>query len=160
MKQQEYIRAVLRASGLPRAVRRRLRADLDSDFAARRAQGQSEEQIIAEMGEPTRLAAELREDWAPRPRSGREKAVLALSVVLAVLLGAGLILLLAEQMVLGFFSTAFGADAGTVGVIGGADGPTAIFVTSEPSLLPFLLLALLAAALVVCVLLYRRWRAR
>lgn len=37
MREREYIRAVLRASGLPGSVRRRLRADLESDFAARRA---------------------------------------------------------------------------------------------------------------------------
>ena len=74
MSEKEYIRAVLHRSRLPRSVRRRLRADLESDFAARRAKGQSDAEIIAAMGPADQLAAGFAEEFAPRPRSGRETA--------------------------------------------------------------------------------------
>ena len=161
MREREYIRAVLRASGLPGSVRRRLRADLESDFAARRAGGQSEQEIIAAMGPPDQLAGELRESFAPRTRTRREKWALALAVVFGLLLLAGLIWLLAEQLVLGTLLGALtGATGpvGGVGVIGGADGPTAVFVSTGTLSLPLGLLALLLLGAVLCLGLYRYWR--
>ena len=50
-------------------------------------------------------------------------------------------------------------DALTIGIIGGADGPTAIFVTGKPSALELLLLAAgIAAVIVGVVLLVKKYR--
>ena len=74
MSEKEYIRAVLHRSRLPRSVRRRLRADLESDFAARRAKGQSDAEIIAAMGPADQLAAGFAEEFAPVPAAaGRRR---------------------------------------------------------------------------------------
>ena len=164
MKKEEYIQAVLRASGLPRSVRRRLRADLESDLAARLEQGETMEQAIAAMGPADRLGAELREAWAPRPRSRREKGVLIAALVLALLRAGSLLWYFAQQSVLGFWVRALTGhtvgNAASVGVIGGADGPTAIFVSGGFSPLLIGGWLLLAAGLAACLLLYRRWRSR
>ena len=53
----------------------------------------------------------------------------------------------------------YGMDASTIGIIGGADGPTAIFITGKPSALEVLLLAAGIAAVIVCVvLLVKKYR--
>ena len=159
MSEKEYIRAVLHHSRLPRSVRRRLRADLESDFAARRAKGQSDAEIIAAMGPADQLAAGFAEEFAPRPRSGRETAALAGAAVFGVLLLIGLVWFVAEQLILGgLFGGLTGGPVGGVGVIGGVDGPTVVLVSSGPALWPWILFLLLAAGLAVCLLLYRRWR--
>ncbi len=44
----------------------------------------------------------------------------------------------------------------TVGIIGGADGPTAIFVTGVPSLSEILCMALVAAAIIGGVVFFVR----
>lgn len=44
----------------------------------------------------------------------------------------------------------------TVGIIGGADGPTAIFVTGVPSFLKILCMALVAAAVIGGVVFFVR----
>ena len=166
MRREEYIRSVLRASGLPRSVCRRLHADLESDLAARLEQGETMEQAIAAMGAPEQLGAELREVWAPRPRSRREKGLLAAALVLALLLAGSLIWILAEWSVLQVLASALTGQpasippAADVGVIGGADGPTAIFVTGGANALLLGCWCLLAVGLVICLLLYRRWRSR
>ena len=45
--------------------------------------------------------------------------------------------------------------AHTIGIIGGADGPTAIFITGN-SISPVLSLAVLAAAVILAVLFFRK----
>ena len=50
-------------------------------------------------------------------------------------------------------------DASTIGIIGGADGPTAIFITGKTSALEVLLLtAGIAAVIVGVVLLVKKYR--
>lgn len=165
MNKEEYIKAVLHACGLPRSIRRRLRADLESDLTARLEQGKTMEQIIAAMGTPDRLASELRESWAPRPRSRREKRLLIICFLLALLLAGSLLWYFAQQSFLSLLVSALTGQATNIppsadlGVIGGADGPTAVFVTSGSSpWLFFVFWGLLAAGLAVCLLVYRRWR--
>lgn len=48
----------------------------------------------------------------------------------------------------------YGMDALTVGIIGGADGPTAIFITGKPSAWEVLLLAAVFAAVVAGVVFF------
>lgn len=48
-------------------------------------------------------------------------------------------------------------EAAAIGIIGGADGPTAIFVSSRLQVLPALIAA---AAFIVCILLFVRYKKR
>ena len=54
------------------------------------------------------------------------------------------------------FLVGCGNDAASVGIIGGADGPTAIFVTSGTNWLNiFSILGVIAVSILVAVLIYR-----
>jgi len=50
----------------------------------------------------------------------------------------------------------FESNAATIGIIGGADGPTAIFLTGNYQLIPLAVLAAVAAVLTLVVILRRR----
>lgn len=52
----------------------------------------------------------------------------------------------------------YGMDASTIGIIGGADGPTAIFITGKPSRLEVLLLAAGIAVIVGVVFFVKKHR--
>lgn len=49
-------------------------------------------------------------------------------------------------------------DASTIGIIGGADGPTAIFITGKPSALELLLLAAGIVAVIVGIVFFVKKR--
>lgn len=54
--------------------------------------------------------------------------------------------------------TLFDSNAASIGIIGGADGPTAIFLTGNFQLIPLALLAVAAAVVTLVVILRRRKR--
>ena len=54
--------------------------------------------------------------------------------------------------------TLFDSNAATIGIIGGADGPTAIFLTGNSQLIPLALLAVAALVVTLVVILRRRKR--
>lgn len=54
-----------------------------------------------------------------------------------------------------FLLTACGSEASSIGVIGGADGPTAVFAATSPSFWPLILG--LALGLIVGIL-WKKWR--
>ena len=56
---KRYVNAVERRLRLPWKVRARVMSDFATGIQARREQGQSDEQIMADLGEPARAAAEL-----------------------------------------------------------------------------------------------------
>lgn len=126
----KYLKSIERRLNLPKEVRERVMNDLRSSIAARREAGQTDEAIMAELGTPKAVAAELNEqmkEYACR-RSPWRWAALAVEV-----LGG---LMLAYNGIMGLLAwllTGMANEAQSVGIIGGADGPTAIFVTSEPS---------------------------
>lgn len=135
MTQQEknmkkYTRAVERRLNLPRDVKTRVMNDFISSIAARREAGESDAQIFAELGTPKEAAAVLNEqmkEYAFR-RSNWRWAALAAAVLGSLMLAfngvAGLLAHLLNEAI---------HDPMNVGVIGGADGPTAVFVTVAPS---------------------------
>ena len=55
---EQYIRQILRRIRVTDGVKRRIRADLLADIAAKQDAGQTLAQIQAEMGSPDRAAAE------------------------------------------------------------------------------------------------------
>ena len=52
--------------------------------------------------------------------------------------------------------TLFDNNAATIGIIGGADGPTAIFLTGDFQAVPLAILAVAAAVVTLIVILRRR----
>lgn len=124
---KEYMNQVKWKLALPRDVKKRVMADLASSIQSRVEAGQTEEQIMAELGTPAEVAAELNEQMKEFAyvRSPWRWACLALAVISALaFLYKGVLNLLVAAITY--------AERQSVGIIGGADGPTAIFVTQAP----------------------------
>ena len=128
-KMKKYVNAIRRNLNMPGEVKKRVMNDLICSIDARREAGQTDEEIYAELGLPKKVAEELNVQMGDYGyvKSPWRYACLALSILSGlVLLVNGLEALLTWTL----FSFAAGETA-SVGIIGGADGPTAIFVTSS-----------------------------
>ncbi len=125
-KMKAYVNAVSRRLNMPRPVKARVMNDFGTTIQGLREAGLSDGDIYDRLGTPKQAAANLNEqmkDYTYR-KSPWRFAFLALAAV-----GLWKLLeLLLPALVLSWMAP----DAGSVGIIGGADGPTAIFVTSSP----------------------------
>lgn len=133
---KRYMTAIERRLNLPREVKARVMNDLQSSVAARREAGQSDEQIYAEMGTPEAVAAELNEqmkEYAYTKSRWRWAALAAAAIAGVMLLFEGVTGLLVWLL------NASVNEANSVGIIGGADGPTAIFVATSPGISDWLI---------------------
>ena len=100
--------------------------DFSSSIQGRREAGQTDAQIYAELGTPAAVAKELNEqmkDFTYKTSPWRW-VCLALAVVCCIV-----ILFHSTTWLL---TTFLSSQAASIGIIGGADGPTAIFVTASP----------------------------
>lgn len=121
---KKYMNAVKRKLNLPRDVKQRVMADLETSVRSRAEAGQTEEQIRAELGTPAEVAAELNEQMKEfaYAKSAWRWVCLALAVVSALaFLYKGVINMLVAAL-----------EHASLGIVGGADGPTVIFVTQSP----------------------------
>ncbi len=127
-RMKKYMNSIERRLNLPLELRARVMADLGSTVTARREAGQSDEEIMAQMGTPKEVAEELNRQMGEYTyrKSPWRWAALAGAVL------GGLMLLGNSLGVFVSWYLARSLDA-SVGIIGGADGPTAIFVTSQPT---------------------------
>jgi uncharacterized membrane protein len=148
---------------MPGKIRKRLEADLASDFSARLEHGETDGEIIRSMGAPEKLAAEFiaENDPGAADRVPAKRGFLAFGILFAVL-AAALGIRLAALSGLGgririWLSEKEAAAAGQT-IIGGADGPTSIFVTVRPNPWMYVLFVGLLAAFAVCLILYARSR--
>lgn len=131
---KRYMNAIERRLRVDRKTRIRIMTELASDFQSRRENGQSDEQIMAELGTPEKVAAEFNGALGTSNKRSRWRwgfVILAVLVLAVVLLPV-----LVNKFAAG--------QAASLGVIGGADGPTAIYVTAAPAqsligILPWLL---------------------
>ena len=149
-KMKKYTDSVERRLNLPRDVKVRVMTDFVTSIAARQEAGQTDEQIYAELGEPKKVSADLNEqmkEYVYRKSPWR-------FLLLALAIAAGLWLAFYAGMQLMVRSLA--GQAGDLGIIGGADGPTAIFVTT--SSFPDWDIVIMAAALIVGIAGYIRLR--
>ncbi len=125
---KQYLNSIRRRLALPGDVKKRVMSDLESSIQARREAGQTDEEIRAELGTPRQAAADLNQqmkEYAYR-KSPWRFAFLALAVV------AGWNLLtnyLPAAVISWYAQSILSREAASVGIIGGADGPTAIFLT-------------------------------
>lgn len=149
---QKYVRAVERRLCLPRELRERVISDYTTSITARLEQGETPETVLASLGSARDAAAELNEQMKEFTyrRSPWRFAFLGLAIV-------SLIGLIPQLWMLWFTKAVTGLENASIAVIGGADGPTSIMVTSTTSPVPELLVwfALLAVGIVGFVLLHR-----
>ena len=129
MNLEKYLRAVRRRLDMPKQLKDRVMEDFISSIDARKEDGQEESAILAELGAPKEAAKELNrqmQEYTYR-KSPWRWVFLGLAVVSGLCIAyrglPGLLLML--------FNKTYNAAA-SIGVIGGADGPTAIFVTTKP----------------------------
>ena len=116
---KQYMNAIERALRVDWKTRVRIMNDLCSDFQSRRDAGQTDEQIMAELGAPKAVAAEFNAAFAEEHgpyQSPLRWIWLALAVLLPLVAN---------------WTGIQPAEASSIGIIGGADGPTAIFVTAR-----------------------------
>ena len=127
-KMKRYCRAIERRLNLPREVKVRVMTDLQSSISARREAGQTDEEIFSELGAPEVVAAELNEqmrEYAYTKSKWRWAALAAAAFAGLMLVFQGITGLLTAALKLSL------AEQNSLGIIGGADGPTVLFVTSN-----------------------------
>lgn len=131
-KMKKYTKAVKRKLNLPRDVKKRVMTDFTSSIISRKEAGRTDEEIYAELGTPADAAADLNEQMREFAyiKSPWRWACLALIVLCsAALIYKGGVGLLAAMMTFALYNQ-------SVGIIGGVDGPTQIFVAqSQDSLI-------------------------
>lgn len=152
-KMKKYVNAVERRLNLPREIKARVMSDFQSSIVARRESGQTDEEIYAELGTPAKAAADLNEqmkDYAYRKSPWRFLFLGSAAIGGVRLLYDGLVSLI------GYFLL---VQSGGAATIGGADGPTAVFVTTPAWTRPAWMAALLIIG-VVGYLLLRRCKAK
>ena len=127
-KEKKYLRVIARKLNMPKDAKDRVLADLQCSMDARREAGQSWEEICDQLGSPAQVAADLNQQMAEFTyvKSPWRWACLALAAVSGIVYGFGGIL----NTITFLFNKA--ANSRSLGIIGGADGPTAIFVTASP----------------------------
>lgn len=142
-KMKRYCNAVERRLNLPREIKARVMTDFASSIQARREAGMTDEEIYAELGTPKKAAAELNDQM--KEYAYRKSPWRFLFAVLAVYGGWELLWGIVGQILVYAFTMQH-SDASTIGIIGGADGPTSVFVTySTPVWYHFALYGAIAA---------------
>lgn len=134
-KMKKYVNAVERRLNLPRKIKARVMSDFSSSIQARRESGLTDEEIYEELGTPKQAAAALNEQMKEYTyrKSPWRFAFLACALYGGVKLLGGLWVNLVYWfcvLVMEVRSQFVPNEAYSVGVIGGADGPTAIFLTT------------------------------
>ncbi len=128
-KIKKYVNEVERRLNLPLEVKARVMSDFTSSIVARREAGQTDAEILLELGSPKKVAAELNEqmkEFACKRNPWRWTFLAAAAwgffkIFPGILANVWMLILNIQAR----FSPNM-----SVGIIGGADGPTAIFLTS------------------------------
>ena len=127
-KMKKYIKAVNRRLNLPSDSKARVMNDFISSIQSRREIGKTDVEIIEELGTAANVATELNEQMKEFTYVKSPWRWVCLAV--AIICG----LLLVWDGIMGWFIYAVTRNEGaSIGIIGGADGPTAIFVTTNPA---------------------------
>ena len=123
---KKYLKTVERKLKLPKEIRAKVISDLVTGICSRKENGEDYGEILLSMGSAAEVAAGLNEemiDMAFRKSPWRWLCLPAGLMSLAVIL---------ERGITGLLTHTANLTVDSLGVIGGADGPTAIFVTSTP----------------------------
>lgn len=124
-KMKKYTTSVERRLALPGDMKARVMCEFIGSVASRRASGMTDEEIYTELGSPEKVAADLNERMKAYTfcKSPWRYLFAVLAVFGAYDFVGGVVALL-----LRIYQVSVGA--GSIGIIGGADGPTMVFVTT------------------------------
>ena len=168
MNKNQYVNSILKRLLATDRTKKRIRADLMTEIEALEDQGFSLEEIVRQKGAPELVAKEFN-DSSSDPEAQRQYYLQrGLKIAVIVLLVSAVLLVLAGTALhyLPLWYTPPLTEGETVAIIGGADGPTSIFVTSLPKIAGFaaqlltlgcVLLALCLAALAAYWALRKRY---
>lgn len=127
---QRYLKAIRRRLNLPDEIRNRVISDLRSSIQERREAGQTDREILSELGTPAQAAADLNrqmEEFTYVKSPWRWLClVLAIGSGLSLLWGGGL------SFLTWLLNRLTQAEVNSIGIIGGVDGPTTVFFTASP----------------------------
>lgn len=144
-----YIKKVKKSLMIPASKRKAVLRDLEEAFASAAEHGETEQQVIARLGTPEQFAAGIEEqlgiDHAKRLKT-RTIIWTTICLVIAVI-GFFVYLTIRQQQELN----------GALGIIGGADGPTAIIVSGPGLDIPLIMLTIAVVAVVVAVVMIIRY---
>lgn len=158
-KMKKYTNSIERRLNLPLDVKARVMTDFITTIAAMREAGKTDEEIYAELGEPKKVAADLNEqmkEFAYR-KSPWRFAFLGVAVLSGLWLGFYRVMQWLVQVLPHISFSVSRSEAISTGIIGGADGPTAIFVTGQTSGFDWDLL-IVTVILAVCIVGFLRLR--
>lgn len=122
---RKYLRQILRKLNLPMTIKRRISTDLKTSMLAKQEAGMTDQEIIACMGTPKEVAAEFHEQMS--------ECCYRKHPLRFVCLGLSILSFLAfvyELLINQFLSSLLNKNSEAIGIIGGADGPTTVFITS------------------------------
>lgn len=129
---KKYMKSIERRLNLPKDVKSRVMADLSTTISAMTEAGKTEEEICAELGAPKKVAAELNEqmkEFAYR-KSPWRFAFLAVAVLSGLWLAFVRGILWMGEILMAVSFPVVQSESSNLGIIGSADGPTSIFVST------------------------------
>ena len=139
---EKYIKQVKKQLAVPASKRKTVLQDLEKTFASAAEHGETEQQVIARLGTPEQFAAGIEEQLGiDRKKRLKTRTIIWTTICLVVaVIGFSVYLTIQQEMI------------GAIGIIGGADGPTAILVSGPGIDISLLVLIVAAVALVLAVI--------
>ena len=122
----KYLKTVQRKLKLPKEIRAKVISDLATGISSRKENGEDYGDILRSMGSAEEVAAGLNEEMSDMTYAKSKWRWLCLPVGLVSLA------VILERGITGLVTHFANLSINSLGAIGGADGPTAIFVTSTP----------------------------
>ena len=139
---EKYIKQVKKRLAVPSSKRKTVLQDLEKTFASAAENGETEQQVIARLGTPEQFAAGIEEQFGiDRKKRLKTRTIIWTTICLVVAVIVFSVYLTIQQEMIG-----------AIGIIGGADGPTAIIVSGPGFDISLLILIIAAVALVLAVI--------
>lgn len=123
---RKYIKQVSRRLEMPKKQIKRVCSDLSTSIQVQLEEGIPEKQILKDLGTPRKVAAEFNEQMG---QPGVRRSPLRFLFLGAAIFSA---LVLLGKLALSLYIQNF-SDVHSIGIIGGADGPTSVFVSTTIS---------------------------
>ena len=139
---EKYIKQVKKRLAVPSSKRKTVLQDLEKTFASAAENGATEQQVIDRLGTPEQFVAGIEEQFGiDRKKRLKTRTIIWTTICLVVaVIGFSVYLTIQQEMI------------GAIGIIGGADGPTAIIVSGPGFDISLLILIIAAVALVLAVI--------
>ena len=141
---ERYIKQVKKQLMIPASKRKAVLRDLEEAFASAAEHGETEQQVISRLGTPEQFTAGIEEQLGVNRQKLLKTRTVVWTIIWLVVAVVGFLVYLTirQQQELN----------GALGIIGGADGPTAIIVSGPGIDVPLVMLMIAAAAVVLAVI--------